>query len=85
MRRIICVLTAPGRTALTRTPEAAASAAAVRVKPMTACLLMMQGDIPGAPMMPASEDVFMIAPDRWAFITGSDFCNPRKTPLTLTL
>ena len=34
------VLMVPGRTALTRTPEGAASAAAERVRPITACLLM---------------------------------------------
>ncbi|MNG00656.1 hypothetical protein D3C84_835990 [compost metagenome] len=41
IRRIIWVLMAPGSTALTRMPSPAASAAAVRVNPMTACLDMM--------------------------------------------
>ncbi|MNI71988.1 hypothetical protein D3C73_1279040 [compost metagenome] len=79
------MLIVPGNTALTRILEEASSFAAVRVRPTTACLDIIYGDIPGAPIKPAREDVFRIAPDFCFFITGMTFCKPRNTPRTLTL
>ncbi|MOA31448.1 hypothetical protein D3C78_1526080 [compost metagenome] len=84
MRCIIPVLIGPGSTALTRTPLDAASAAAVRVRPITACLDMMYGASPGPAEIPASEDMLTIAPLPWRFITGSTCLRPRNTPRTLT-
>src|SRR6266446_1701519 len=54
----ISVSTGPGATALTRTPNAAASSAADFVSPSTACLLAVYTDAPGAAFDPVVDDRF---------------------------
>src|SRR4051812_21486672 len=55
-RSSIPVSIGPGATALTRTPNAAASSAADLVSPSTACLLATYIEAPGAPWLPNVDD-----------------------------
>ena len=51
-----------GLTVLTRIPQGAHSNAAVRISPMTACLLVVYAERPTEPRMPAVEEVMMMLP-----------------------
>ena len=49
-----------GLTVLTRIPQGAHSSAALRISPMTACLLVVYAERPTEPRMPAVEEVMMM-------------------------
>jgi hypothetical protein len=59
---IVGVSIAPGQTALTRMPSWAYSIAAVRVRPMTPCLLALQGEAFGEPRSASVDATLTIAP-----------------------
>src|SRR5450432_2163497 len=61
-RSAIAVSITAGQTALTRMPLRAVSSAADLVKPITACLLATYVAAAAAPIRPATDDMFTIAP-----------------------
>jgi len=66
----IWVSTHPGTIALTRIPAPASSSAAHRVMPRTTHMLAWYGMRPGAPPIPAMDDMLIIDPDRAARIVA---------------
>ncbi len=79
----IPVSTGPGATALTRTPNGAASSAAACVMPSTACLLATYIDAPGAALCPIVDDRFTMLPAPCACITRSSCFMLSSVPSTL--
>ena len=78
------VSTGDGFTVLTRIFIGAHSSAAERIRPITACLLVTYGEMPGDPPTPATDDVItMLPPPRLASAGMADF-NPSQTPRTFT-
>ena len=73
-----------GLTVLTRIPYGAPSSEAVRINPITACLLVLYADISGVPLMPAAEEVITMLPPPLSRITGAAYLIPSHTPRTLT-
>src|SRR5260370_35970425 len=73
-----------GHTAFTRMPAWAYSSAAVRVIPMTACLLVAYATWFGKPISPASEAVLTIAPLPWGNMTRASHLRHSHTPIVVT-
>src|SRR6267143_5632617 len=69
----------PGLIELMRTPLLAHSAAALRVSPITACLLALYALMPGVPVRPATLELLIIAPPPVAAIPGRTCLRPRNT------
>jgi hypothetical protein len=60
----------PGLIELIRMPLPAHSAAALRVSPMTACLLALYAQIPGVPVSPAMLELLTMLPPPVACVAG---------------
>src|SRR5579862_3148473 len=83
-RSAIAVSITAGHTAFTRIPAFAHSSAAVRVNPITACLLAIYAEAPAAPISPATDDMFTMAPPPPCFsICGISYFRLSQTPFTL--
>jgi hypothetical protein len=73
----------PGLTLFTRMFFGPHSIAAVRVRPITACLLAEYAERFATPRRPAWEETFTIEPPPRLRIAGITARRPRKTPRTL--
>src|SRR5215203_696139 len=79
----IGVAIVPGQMALIRTPRGAYSRAALRVRPMTPCLVAWYAARPGSPPRPPREELLTIAPLPWLRIWASSCFMQAHTPRRL--
>ena len=79
------VSTGDGFTVFTLILNGAHSSAADRIMPITACLLVTYGEIPGDPPTPATEDVMtMLPPPRFVSAGIADFTPPSAVDTSVT-